>query len=114
MFVYMLRNIVNSSLIYTSSNHLYILIFNYIAGTEDFGTSPHLFTMLRCTDLIVDLFLLEDNRAMEPNEELTLSLDPIGMIDAIIINETKITIIDTDGKCMVPKIVVERIYTNVI
>ena len=73
-----------------------------------------MFTMLECTDLIVDLFLEVDNRAMEPNEELTLSLDPIGMIDAIIINETNITIIDSDGKCMVPKIVVERSHTYAI
>ena len=110
----MLRNIVNSSLTYTSSNHLYILIFNYIADTEDFGSNPHLFTMLGCTDVNVDLFLEVDNRAMEPNEELTLSLAPIGIIDAIIVNETMIIIIDTDGKCMVPKIVVDRSYTNVI
>ena len=63
--------------------------------------------MFRCTDVIVNLVLEVDNRAMEPNKELTLTLVPGGTIDAIIVNEIKITIIDTDGKFMVPKIVVQ-------
>ena len=57
--------------------------------------------MLNCDDQVLNLFLEVDNRAMEENEELTLTLTKSGVIDAIIINETKIIIIDSDGKYMV-------------
>ena len=54
--------------------------------------------MARCEEQTVDLSLEVDHRAMEPNEELTLSLVPRETIDAIIVNEIDITIIDSDGK----------------
>ena len=70
--------------------------------------------MVRCKEQTVDLSLQVDHRAMEPNEEFTLSLVRQGTIDAIIVNEIDITIIDSDGKYMVPKIVVHRTHTYVI
>ena len=54
--------------------------------------------MLVCNDVVVDLYLEVDSRAMEQDEELTLTLTSLTYTIAMIINKIKIIIIDSDGK----------------